>query len=38
MNMNCSYGIISEDYSDFIADYELSPTEDLAASEICVIP
>ena len=38
MNTDCSYGIISEEYIDFIADYELSSTEDLSVSEICVIP
>jgi subtilisin family serine protease len=37
MNNNCGVNIISEDYADFIADYELDPIEELAKSEICYI-
>ncbi|MDF2611551.1 MAG: hypothetical protein K0R92_3025, partial [Lachnospiraceae bacterium] len=37
MNNNCGDNIISEDYADFIADYELDPIEELAKSEICYI-
>lgn len=36
--MECSYGITSEEYSDFIADYELSSPAELANREICAIP
>lgn len=37
MNRNCSIGIISEEYRDFLANFELSPSEDLISSEICAI-
>ena len=37
MDRNCSIGIISEEYSDFLVNFELSPNEDLINSEICAI-
>ena len=37
MNANCGNNIISEDYSDFIADYELASDMELASSGICYI-
>ena len=35
MNTFCSNAIISEDYVDFIADYELAPDERFSGYEIC---
>ncbi len=37
MNSNCDNAIVSEEYSDFITDYELDSDEVLAHSEICHI-
>ncbi len=37
MDRNCSIGIISEDYRDFLTDSELSPYEELINNEICAI-
>lgn len=37
MDANCDNIIISEEYSDFIADFRLSPNEELTSSEICYI-
>jgi subtilisin family serine protease len=37
MNSNCGNAIISEEYSDFIADYNLASPEELANREICAI-
>ncbi|MFT4146155.1 MAG: S8 family peptidase [Mobilitalea sp.] len=38
MNGACGNHIVSEEYVDFIADYELSSAEDLISNEICYIP
>ena len=38
MNTSCGNRIVSEEYIDFIADYELASSEELANSEICSIP
>jgi subtilisin family serine protease len=37
MNANCGNNIVSEEYADFIADYELASDVELASSEICYI-
>ncbi len=38
MNTSCGNQIVSEEYRDFIADYELTSREELASSDICTIP
>ncbi len=38
MSTNCGDRILSEDYSDYITDYELASVEELLDSEICFIP
>ncbi len=37
MNTGCGNHIVSEEYRDFIADYELASREELAGSDICSI-
>jgi subtilisin family serine protease len=37
MDANCNNNIVSDDYVDFIADYELTPTDDLANNGVCYI-
>lgn len=37
MDANCGNNIISEEYTDFIVDYDLSSDEELASNKICYI-
>lgn len=37
MNASCGNNIISDDYIDFITDYELAPDETISGNEICYI-
>lgn len=38
MNGDCGNNILSEDYVDFIADYELTSNDELVTDQICYIP